>query len=328
MRSNLVGELTSVNIAVRTYLWGVDLSGSPQGAGGVGGLMGTAYYGSSTTNCFVAFDGNGNVAALVNAADGSVAAQYEYGPFGEIIRSTGPMAKANPFRFSTKYQDDETDLVYYGRRYYNANTGRWLSRDPSEENGGLNLYGFVRNDSPNEVDPRGLMRSGALTALRDQLDAEVRNFKCCCTKGATGITRLKLSATASGAQVTSTLDFQKFGCVDLIWVDRYFWWDCATAQSEYDDDLSPNKPTGRQAWQDYGWHEGGNPQTQSHQGWNSHWWDIWDMNHWNWQGAILYEFCGKNGHFHAALAFSNALEWTWSDGGWTSPHDGGGGTVR
>jgi RHS repeat-associated protein len=38
------------------------------------------------------------------------------------------MAKANPFRFSTKYQDDETDLVYYGRRYLNTSTGRWLSR--------------------------------------------------------------------------------------------------------------------------------------------------------------------------------------------------------
>ena len=45
------------------------------------------------------------------------------------------MAKANPFRFSTKYQDDETDLLYYGYRYYNASTGRWISRDPLEEAG-------------------------------------------------------------------------------------------------------------------------------------------------------------------------------------------------
>lgn len=58
------------------------------------------------------------------------------GPFGEVIRATGPMARANPFRFSTKYQDDETDLVYYGYRYYNASTGRWLSCDPYEEVGG------------------------------------------------------------------------------------------------------------------------------------------------------------------------------------------------
>jgi hypothetical protein len=40
------------------------------------------------------------------------------------------MAKANPFRFSTKYQDDETDLLYYGHRYYGASAGRWLSYDP------------------------------------------------------------------------------------------------------------------------------------------------------------------------------------------------------
>src|SRR5574338_1648219 len=68
------------------------------------------------------------------------------GPFGEVLRATGPMAKANPFRFSTKYQDDETDLLYYGYRYYNASTGRWLSRDPIEEFGGVALYGMVQND--------------------------------------------------------------------------------------------------------------------------------------------------------------------------------------
>jgi RHS repeat-associated protein len=67
------------------------------------------------------------------------------GPFGELLRATGPMARANPFRFSTKYQDDESDLLYYGYRYYNASTGRWLSRDPIDESGGLNLYGFVKN---------------------------------------------------------------------------------------------------------------------------------------------------------------------------------------
>src|SRR5262245_35880752 len=51
------------------------------------------------------------------------------GPFGEVVRATGPMAKPNPLRFSTKYQDDDTDLVYYGYRYYSANIGRWLTRD-------------------------------------------------------------------------------------------------------------------------------------------------------------------------------------------------------
>ena len=116
-------------------MWGSDLSGTIQGAGGVGGLLEVVYKGAQTTNCFVAFDGNGNVLALADAGSTNILAQYEYGPFGEVIRATGPMAKANPFRFSTKYQDDETDLLYYGGRYLKTTTGGWLSRDPIDEPG-------------------------------------------------------------------------------------------------------------------------------------------------------------------------------------------------
>lgn len=78
------------------------------------------------------------------------------GPFGEVLRATGPMAKANPFRFSTKYQDDESDLLYYGYRYLNTSTGRWLSRDPMGENGGVNLYEYVINNPIRFTDPFGL----------------------------------------------------------------------------------------------------------------------------------------------------------------------------
>ena len=77
------------------------------------------------------------------------------GPFGELIRSTGPMAKANPIRFSTKYQDDESDLLYYGYRHYKANTGAWINRDPLTERGGKNLYSFVRNNPIGLVDRDG-----------------------------------------------------------------------------------------------------------------------------------------------------------------------------
>jgi len=101
---------------------------------------------------------------------------YKYGPFGEVIRATGPMARANPFRVSTKYEDDETDLLYYGYRYYNPSTGRCLSRDPLREQGfqvvrkGLfrhnrfpvirrengNFYVMVGNRPLSDVDPLGL----------------------------------------------------------------------------------------------------------------------------------------------------------------------------
>ena len=104
----------------------------------------------------------------------------EYGPFGEFIRATGPMAKANPFRFSTKYQDDETDLVMFPHRPYGP--GRFLTRDPigepgasllygfgspdadpsegttsSEEISGPNLYCFVQNNPVNSFDALGLV---------------------------------------------------------------------------------------------------------------------------------------------------------------------------
>jgi RHS repeat-associated protein len=65
------------------------------------------------------------------------------------------MAKANPFRFSTKYQDDESDLLYYGYRYYKPSTGTWVNRDPMGELGGKNLYGFVFDDPVNRFDKDG-----------------------------------------------------------------------------------------------------------------------------------------------------------------------------
>jgi hypothetical protein len=47
-------------------------------------------------------------------------------------------------------------LIYYGYRYYDPVTGRWPSRDPIDERGGMNLYGFVGNDGVNQWDLLGL----------------------------------------------------------------------------------------------------------------------------------------------------------------------------
>jgi RHS repeat-associated protein len=151
---NLVAILNSQSSILQSFVWGLDLSGTAQGAGGVGGLLAVAD--STQGTHFTAFDGNGNVAELVKASDGSTPAVYEYSPFGEPLRATGPMAKANPLRFSTKFQDDESDLLYYGYRYYNAGTGRWLGRDRLEEDGGANLFNFVGNDPVQQIDARGL----------------------------------------------------------------------------------------------------------------------------------------------------------------------------
>jgi len=48
-------------------------------------------------------------------------------------------------------------VTYYGYRYYDPATGRWPSRDPIGERGGINLYGFVGNDGLNNLDTLGLI---------------------------------------------------------------------------------------------------------------------------------------------------------------------------
>jgi RHS repeat-associated protein len=120
----------------------------------VGGLL-ELLDANSGVSYFALSDANGNVAGLVNATTGTSAASYEYGAFGKPIQTTGVAVTLNPFRFSSKYTDSETDELYYGQRYYNPSTGRWLSRDPIEEQGGKNLYGFVANNAVNYTDLLG-----------------------------------------------------------------------------------------------------------------------------------------------------------------------------
>jgi RHS repeat-associated protein len=144
---------------LHTYHWGLDLSGSLQNAGGVGGLLLMVDRSTpASQTCFYCYDGNGNVVGLLNVTDPAnpaIGAEYEYGAFGEPLRETGAIAASNPFRFSTKYHDTETGLAYYGYRYYQPLTGRWISRDPIQERGGANLYAQSLNDGVNRFDPDG-----------------------------------------------------------------------------------------------------------------------------------------------------------------------------
>ena len=102
-----------------------------------------------------AHDANGNVAALVDAGTGEVAARYAYAAFGAMLMSEGLLARRNPFRFSSEYADDETGLVYYNWRHYDPVHGTWLGRDPIGTDGGVNLYAFCGNDPINFFDSNG-----------------------------------------------------------------------------------------------------------------------------------------------------------------------------
>ncbi|MCX7591716.1 MAG: RHS repeat-associated core domain-containing protein [Kiritimatiellae bacterium] len=121
---------TVQGIQTNLYVWGLDVSGSMAGAGGIGGLLATVHLSVSAapTVCFPCYDGQGNVTGLTDFQGTNLVAVYDQGPFGEPLRATEAAGLFNPFRFSTKQFDPETGLYYFGYRYYSPTLGRWLSR--------------------------------------------------------------------------------------------------------------------------------------------------------------------------------------------------------
>jgi RHS repeat-associated protein len=139
-----VQERDENNTVLREYTWGLNLGG------GIGGLLNLKQGGQDYAYLY---DGKGNVAAVIDASQAVVAA-YRYAPFGKLLAKTGSLTQ--PFGFSTKRYDAQTGLIYYGYRFYGPESGRWLTRDPLGEAGGMNLYAFVGNNPVNWVDPFGL----------------------------------------------------------------------------------------------------------------------------------------------------------------------------
>ncbi len=148
----VIQEWDSNNVAQVTYTRGLDISGSLQGAGGIGGLLARTDGSGST---FYHADGNGNITVLMDANQ-YIVARYLYDPFGRLIGKWGTLADANVCRFSSKEWDPLSGMYYYGFRFYDPNLQRWLSRDPLGELGGINLYTCVENDPVNWIDPYGL----------------------------------------------------------------------------------------------------------------------------------------------------------------------------
>jgi len=145
-------------------VWGNDLSGSLQGAGGVGGLLAVlssspnSLQPNSLTASYSLYDHNGNVERYVSRSGATVAA-FQYDAFGNTISETFTQSGNNAFthfRFSTKYWDNEVGLYYYGYRFYRPGLGRWVNRDPYEENGGENIVMYVGNNCMNIIDKFGL----------------------------------------------------------------------------------------------------------------------------------------------------------------------------
>jgi RHS repeat-associated protein len=107
----------------------------------------------------------------VHAQTGAIAQRLDYDEFGRVLHDTHPGFQ--PFGFAGGLYEPATQLVRFGARDYDAETGRWASKDPIGFAGGdTNLYGYVLNDPVNFIDPSGLI-------IRDEtgsrIPASVRN---------------------------------------------------------------------------------------------------------------------------------------------------------
>ena len=137
---DLTGETPAL---VRSYLW------DPSEPQATRVLAMTRWEANGTQvkeHLYCMHDAMKNVTSLFGEARGR-RALYEYRPYGGLVTSEGNMAQENKFRFSCEYMDDELGLIYYNYRHLNPNDGRWISRDPIAEQGGWNLFAFVKNNS-------------------------------------------------------------------------------------------------------------------------------------------------------------------------------------
>jgi RHS repeat-associated protein len=163
----VIQERDRNNLPLVTYTRGNDLSGTLQGAGGIGGLLARSdnsqmILGSASAHAYYHADSNGNVTMLINNLQ-LIVAKYLYDSFGNTLSLSGPLASANTYRFSSKEWNENAGIYYYGRRFYDPNLQRWLNRDPIQEAGGLNLYSFIHNNPISSIDWIGLCTVGEIT---------------------------------------------------------------------------------------------------------------------------------------------------------------------
>jgi len=157
---------------LRSYTWGP----------GIDDLLAVTVYSQDATNSYYAVkDRLGSVQALVDAS-GAVVESYTYDAWGNAsiltsdLRPLTSSAYGNRYLWQGREYSAATGLYNFRARWYEPQSGRWLSKDPIGLEGGLNLYAFCENNPVNFIDPNGLdvnavfyRSSGILTVTDNQI---------------------------------------------------------------------------------------------------------------------------------------------------------------
>ena len=119
----------------------------------------------------------GNPVAITNE-DGEVVWKADYEPFGEIFNEEN-IQTTNKYNYNTKELDKNTNLLYYGNRFYDSNIGRFTTADTVKGSLGapqsLNRYAYTLNNPLKYIDPSGnevIFAQGA-EALKSFIESEM-----------------------------------------------------------------------------------------------------------------------------------------------------------
>ena len=100
-------------------------------------------------------DCHGNMRRLWDPVSKVVTESYEFSSFGHEVQPTAEQSYLNPWRYASKRIDPETGLVYFSKRYYDPQMGRWFTTDPAGFVDGTNLYTYLLNSPFAYIDPDG-----------------------------------------------------------------------------------------------------------------------------------------------------------------------------
>ena len=160
----VVENATSSNVVINA--WGLDIDGTMQGAGGVGGLLAVVRNGDMS---LPAYDANGNITEYMDS-QGGVVSHTDYSVFGRGLMRNG--VQSHSHGFSTKPWCGKSGLVEYQMRKYIPWDGRWIVCDIIEIPSELNLYGFIVNMPLENIDvlgSRGFPLAGTIRKIAGKI---------------------------------------------------------------------------------------------------------------------------------------------------------------